>query len=394
MSLNFVNTFAALVKEFYQDDTISNTINNTTPLLNMVPKDKSFVGDPYVVPVRLANTQNIGVSDALVFGNTGSSTQQRATVQATTQYGLVTITRQTMKVSENNVGAFAQAVKFEIESMVREFARNLNRQLYGDGSGDLSPTAFTAINTAGNNFTVVPASLFNFEVGMLVQFVDNANALTSATVFGITAIDLTTGVVTVTGAVPALSVNAVRPGAANAEMTGLAAITDNTVTPLYGISGTTYNRWNAISFGTSGTLSSDIDSAMAQIGKNGGKADLIMCSFDTWTKIVAELQLQKRYNEPPLKGGDATVNFRGVYFVGPYGDAMVYPDQHCPDSAIYVLDTKGLVLVSRGGSEWFREDGTILLRDANADSYSARYGSYCNLMCTARNAQAKIVGPF
>ena len=46
------------------------------------------------------------------------------------------------------------------------------------------------------------------------------------------------------------------------------------------------------------------------------------------------------------------------------------------DDRMYFVNTNFITAHHRPDFGWFKDDGTVLLRDASSDSYSARYGGY------------------
>jgi len=54
----------------------------------------------------------------------------------------------------------------------------------------------------------------------------------------------------------------------------------------------------------------------------------------------------------------------------------VFPERFVEDDRMYFINDNFVTGYHRPGFGWFDDDGTVLLRDASTDSYSARYGGY------------------
>ena len=58
---------------------------------------------------------------------------------------------------------------------------------------------------------------------------------------------------------------------------------------------------------------------------------------------------------------------------GPIG---IFPERFVEDDTIYLLNDSHIHMYHRPDFGWFDDDGTVFLREANSDSYEARYGGY------------------
>ena len=84
---------------------------------------------------------------------------------------------------------------------------------------------------------------------------------------------------------------------------------------------------------------------------------------------------QKVYNLPN-KNIKGNLSFQGVEFMSTRGPIGIFVDRFCEDDRIYFLNDNFIERHHRPDFGWFDDDGTVFLRETDADDYEARYGGY------------------
>lgn len=383
----------AILKENYNEDVISSTIPARTVLLQKIPKFTDFTGDAYVQPVKTANSQSHRAGG--LPATASNTTTKKFSMTTSKNYAIIDVDRELILASENDVGAFARGVDFEVRGAVEEMARQLNRQLYGRRDGFLGQVT---VDNGSASYTVT--NIDNFEVGMTI---DGYDALTggsqdanSRVIQSVTKTGTGTGTIVVDTDDAAVDTNTrfFREDSRGSEIAGLRDWVANTSSTgwsatLFGVDrSTSYRTQGNIIDGSTGTLIDLMNQGMLDVAKEGGSVDCIVTSFLQYRELINQLETTKQHYAPVSMG---ELGFKGIEIVGPYGRAEVYPDYFCPVDEMYLLTSSSFKFVSRGPlAQWADEDGRILLR-STSDTYQGRLISYSNLLCLApiHNAQIK-----
>jgi len=162
-----------------------------------------------------------------------------------------------------------------------------------------------------------------------------------------------------------------------AEAQGLSGVLMATSGTLYGL--TVQRRWQAtqVDAGASGIVVDMMNDVMLQVEQAFGESpNMIVCNYNQYRKILAQLEDQKRYNLPN-KNIKGHLGFSGVEYMGTSGSVGIFVDRFCPEDKIFFLNDKHIHRYHRpGGVEWFQDDKTVFLRTVDEDVLEARYGGY------------------
>jgi hypothetical protein len=179
--------------------------------------------------------------------------------------------------------------------------------------------------------------------------------------------------VTAAGATDAISLTGV---GATSEMNGLELITANTGS-LENIDPASNSIWKGNVFGDDASPVAlkeiDMQNAIDAAEEKGGKIDLIVTSFQGYSKFASLLMDQKRFSSPSvtkLKGGFSFID---------YNDIPLVKDRHCQRNStstrMYFLSLKSLGLYRMADFEWAQEDGAVLARQVGASAQEAYEGT-------------------
>lgn len=386
----------------------ANMYNSANVLEGRIKKSNDFFGKQMNVETQLSFAGGYGAK-LLPQGN--PSLVEQAVITAKKHYSRVFVDREGLKAASSSKGAFQTYLAFPVKKTVEDFMRNMSRVLFSDGTGVLGrgdgATNVTLVPAAGS----VPAhyvvtlrasdwNVSNFEEKSIVQVVTGLNAGDN---LGGTAEggDSTTNLLTILEVVPAsrqiklVGTSAVlaayvagpAPMATTAglvpqrsylfEAQGLKGALMATSGTLYGL--TVQRRWQAtqVNAGAAGVVVDMLNEVMLKVEQSSGESpNMIICNYNQYRKLLAQMEDQKRYNLPN-KNVKGHMGFSGIEYMGTSGSVGIFVDRFCDEDKIYFLNDKYIHRYHRpGGAEWFQDDKTVFLRTADEDILEARYGSY------------------
>lgn len=382
-------TASALLKEIYEDG-IRKQINEEVVILRRIERSSNGVtnevGGRYATfPIHTRRNAGIGARNEMeALPTPGQQGHNAGRIGLKYLYGGIRLSGQAMKLAETNKQSFASVLDREVSGLKDDVVKDLNRQVYGAGTGVLGTTT-TAVT--GNAFVVADAMYF--QLGMQVDVI-TTGTITSPTVKAsnrqVTNIDTSTNTVTLDGAAitGAIGDMFVRTGSVNREWTGLSAIVKATGT-LYNIDPTLEPIWkaNVDSPGAARPLSEGLMITMAdQIRANGSYPTVIVGNLGVRRAYFNLLSQQRQYvNTTDFEGG-----FKGLSFTTDKGDIPMISDTDAPKNTLYFLNEKELTIYREADWSWMDEDGSRWSRVQGFDAYEATLYQYSELATHRRNS--------
>jgi hypothetical protein len=312
-------------------------------------------------PVHVRRNAGIGSrleSEALP--NPGQQGYASAQLQLKSAYGAIELTGQALDMADSDTKAFAKSVDEEMERLRTDLKKDMNRQIYGDGTGAISAVKTT--NAATTVIAVNDARLF--QIGEIIDIVTlpSTVAVSGRTV---NAVDLTAGANTVTISGANVSVTAgqilVRSGSLNREITGFGAIVRDTGT-LYNINPATEPEWKSevdANGGVGRPLSEGLMVTMAdRVRTRGGKTTVIFQSLGVRRAYFNLLsQMRSIVNTTDFEGG-----FKGLSFTTDVGEIPVVADVDAPLGTQYFINEDALTWYRHAEWDWLDKDGSMWSR--------------------------------
>jgi hypothetical protein len=420
MSAQFANSSnqIAALKELYTNDKdyMKDLVYKENPFLALVPKNESpdgFAGKYIPVPLEYGTPQ--GRSHA--FANAQS--QQTATslasffVYVISDYQLVTITNLLMEQTKSSAGAFVDAAKLQIDGGIRNITNNIAMELFGSGTASRGTIGTATLSGGSNAMSIVLSNaqqIVAFEVGMTLACsaaATDGGAPSTQGTMSVTGVDRSTGTISGTSSTTLsstltefaaghfLSIAGDVPagGAANTgsflALSGIAAWVPTTApgsTPFWGVDRSADVtrlggcRYDARSY----TIEEGMTNALAFLNREGGRPDLCVMDFASYSALVNSLGAKVQYVQ--VNHDEVEVAFEGITFQSAYGRVTVLADRSCPPATAYLLTMSTWKLRSLGKVPHiltYGMEGLEGLRVGNADALEIRIGYYGNLICSA-----------
>ena len=358
-------------------------VNYDVVLLDLLDKDQdSVVGKNFTIPLHVGGNEGFAsVAEGGTLPTAGAQQYKETIVPMRYIYSTIEITGPTIKAAKSDAGAFVRAVDSEMKGAAKDFKRQLNRMFWNDGTGILTVCGTTTAST-----TVVVASTKYLRPGMAIDVIVSADGTTgtgavarsvvsvaSATTFVISGAAITTD------ATFAVYIS----GSRNIEVMGLQGICSATST-IQGLAPGTYAWWKATVLANAGTPRAITEGLMQTAidtteTSSDGTTKAILTSFGVRRAYQALLTTNRRYEATlDLKGGRKALDYNGLPLIA---------DKDAPTGKVFFLDTDYLKVYQLSDIDWMSEDGAILSRVANKDSYGAVLYRYLELGCSSRNSQ-------
>lgn len=384
-----LTTADKILKVVYEDK-IRAQINSKTKLLQRIDKNSTSTVSGKYVDIALHVGRNSGIGarrENETLPSAGNQSYTDARISLKYLYGRVQLSGPSIELVDKNYNSFASLMEQETTRLADDLRVDLNRQLYGNGTGLIGTTSTVGATTT----PTISAGLANFQVGMVVDVYTAANFASEGAVKAtvtVTAVGTTT--VTVSASTTFAAGDCfVRTGNLNREITGLGAIVlDSGI--LENVDPSSFPVWKSTvnaNGGTPRTLGESMMITMSdQIVALGSDPKVIITSLGVRRAYFNLLEQQREFsNTTRLTGG-----FGGLAFMTDDGEIPVVSDKDCPAGTMYFLDTDHLKVYDDGDWSWLDRMGSKWVQVPNTDAFSATIYRYMELATDRRNAHGVI----
>lgn len=392
-----MTTVSAILKEIYEGQ-VQEQLNNDVVALRRIERSSEGitqeVGGRYVTfPIHTKRNSGIGARNELeALPTAGQQGTAAARVGLKYLYGVLRMSGQTLKLADKNFQAFSSALDMEMNGIKADLAKDLNRQVYGAGTGVLSTADAIGAGALNNNpFNVANNNNIKYlELGMQVDIYASDLTTLKASNRQITAIDTSGFGFTFDGAVQATAIGdvAVRTGSISREITGFASLVNNNT--LFNINPASEPKWAAVLDANGGTNRALSEGLMIlnvdRCRTNGGSPSVMFSGLGVRRAYFNLLSQQRRYQGTTEFAG----GFSGLAFTTDKGDIPFVVDVDCPDNTIYGIDEKNVKVYRENDFEFMDYDGSKWQRVVGYDAYEATLYSYQELGIHRRNTHFKI----
>ena len=398
MALNLTTADSAL-KEDYQP-AIREQLNQEIMMLNQIESNSRDVeGRRAVLSIHTGRNSGVGArAESGTLPTAGNQSYAEERVSLKYNYGRIQITGPVIRAMKSDSGSFVRAIESEVNGVVTDLKRDVNRQIFNDSNGTIAQCA--SVSSADVTLTTPSATqLRQLEIGSKVDIGTTTSPTDHANGSEITAINTSTGVITLSPAASAgvgASDFVFRHGAkstsagATYELTGLQAIVNDSGT-LFNINPASVTDWVSTVDGNSGTNRAATDnlfeSVIDEIFLDSGQAPTFIVTTPAVRRnYAAQLKAQKRFTDTTtLKGGFSalTVDAGNV-------SLPLAVDRDCPSNTAFLLKTDQIMQHQSSDWEFMDEDGSVLSRVSATDAYEAVLFKYHELTTDRRNVHGRI----
>ncbi len=391
MAQNLTNFDEALKIDYLP--VIRKQLNDSTYLLVKLQRNERDVsGKRWQLTAHYQRNTGVGAGSETGLPTAGEQKYKNPYGNVRYNRGRISISGPVMKASRSDTGSVVQALDSETEGVTRDLKKELNYQVYNDGTATRAvvngdPGTGTTLTVDG------PDTRYLFDG----QKIDILNPSGGAVRTGSSAITITT-VDTTTACTMSAALNAavadndlvIRTGATDGagtsyEITGLKGLIDDGtyVATLHNIIRANFPWWKCSTYtndDNSGTLRNLtltlIQNGMSAVEKSGGKVDLIVSDIDARDAYVALCVADKRYvNTLKLDGG-----FTALEYSGGGKTAAWLADPDCQPNTLFFVDLDRLQIMQMSDWDWMDADGAVLSRVSNSDAYEAVLFWYSELV--------------
>ena len=360
----------ATLKEVYEGD-VRRQLQDEIVALKRITRTSDGVSNEtngkYVTfPVHVRRNGGLGSrNEAEALPTAGQQGYAAARLALKSDYMGIELTGHAIDMSDSNPKAFAKSLDEEMERSRVDFKKDLNRQIYGNGSG-----AITTVRAAGTGVNVIPVvDARLFWAGSHVVDIVTAPSTVAVTARTVVAVDTTPGAntITISGATVNVSVGQLITisGSVNREITGLGAIVANSGV-LYNINPATEPEWTSEVDSNGGTPRALSEGLMIRlvdrIRRRGGKTSLILTDDGSYRAYWSLLsQLRGFTNTTKFDGG-----FTGLSFHAGDQDIPLVSDYDAPLGVMHFLNEDDITFYRDEDIHWLDRDGTILKQKTDA----------------------------
>jgi hypothetical protein len=372
-------------------------LRDKTPALDFIQSSASNItrnGKEVVFDTHVGRNQGIGARDIREkLPTAGAQKYKQAHLYLKNLYGSIEVDGQLFEQAAEDYQAFINVVDNEIKGLRRDLAVDMNRQIYGNGTGTIG----VVTGTATASLTVEFDSVHYIDYGMVLDVLDASGAFAQLhNEVSVVSVDMATNIVTFDTALTVAAGDIIvrasnTTNSYNKELTGLSAIISATGS-LHEIDPADTPVWSSTevtlgSEGTPGTLTElDLISLVQKVDKQGGDVDVFLASPGVYNAYWNLLQSFRQFtNTASLTGGQRSFSFEAlgkpIKFVSDYA---------APKGTLFALSSNELVLNRKKDWSWMDRDGSMWSRVTDTDAYEARYYMYAELGTYRRNAHAKL----
>lgn len=387
-----------------------------TVLLDNIKKDADIevFNNSFYAPIRTA--RHGGVTNLANGGSklvSGGATIGSANTGVKILTGTFDIQKLTIDATSATKQSVTKALSFQATSLASDFARNVNRQLYGDGFGIVSEVAGS---TNGTTITIQNPSASDQDTrlinaygtvngdinankyltpGMIIGFgsaaADGAGTVASVSGSTVTFSGFTSAGSAFTANHPIYILDGDGAGAGTSEITGLrAALSTTTGTNTYAGVARNVIGWTPQTDTAAQSLTLSLMESLYISAKEIGQMEdkyAIFVNKTLYRKYGDILTSMRRQTNPTdnLLGG-----WPGLDFQMGAGKVGVFIDYDVPDGEVLILNMDTWVMAQVSDMNWAEnpESGT-LLRRADYLTYQASMVWFMNILCTAPGANAR-----
>lgn len=399
----------AILKEYYIPG-IRDLLNSRTVALKLLKRAERWTmsGQYANVPLRIGRNEGLGhIAERGALPDPGTQQYDRAQYWLTYFYGRIKFSGPSVDATENSEGSYLEIMDAEATGLAQDMARELNRVVYGDGSGRLcaiisSGTVTTATCTYPGGFANTGPGTQYLREGMRVAIINTTSTPVILATRTITTVTRSTNTVTFDSSVAWAGVTAAYLVRASnttpalgdtswlTEPWGFAAIfsEDNpyragaTTEYLGQINRSNVPAWRAIQLDNGGSAvpfyPSYLQKGLDDVAQQGdGNVSTFLMSYGLRLSYLDTFSGGRTYPE--------TMDFDGGFRTLSYAGRACVPDRDMTRGWIYGVDWDVVRFLFGKDFDFMDKDGSYLHRLPNEDAYQATIYRYHQVVTDAPN---------
>ncbi len=371
----------------------------------------TFINNTFYAPIR--SSKQSGVTNLANDASqlvTGSASLGQAQVGVKIMTGTFDITKLVIEATKSTKGAVENQLTFQAKTLTKDYARNINRQMFSDGFGIVSEVAGSA---SGSTFTIQNVTSSDQDTRTVDNFgsvngdIAPNEYLVAGQIIGIgstpaigTISSISGSTVTLTAGTASAANNPIYildgDGAGNgsSEMAGVrAALSSSTGTSLYASVARSTPTWTPQFDNAAESLTvSKMEKMYIQARKYSMPGDryAIFVNMTLYQKYGDLLTaLRREVNETDLLGG-----WTGINFAAGAGKVGVFLDFDVPDGEVEIINFDSWTLCQVSDMGWMEDPGNgggALFRKVGYLTYQATMAWFANVLCLAPAANGRLV---
>lgn len=378
------------------EPTIKSIIDESTILLRFAQRrQRKFNGKQFEIALNIGHNQGIGARSE--FGDLPAAGQEdysRAKFTPADNWAQMKFSQRLLQMAKSDKGALKDALTTESDGLIKSIRQDLNRQLFGDGTGKLATLGTTTAST-----TVTCTSTKFIKVNMRVDILVISTGAVLAADRKVTAVDPDVSFTIDGAAVTTSSTHGVyragnTVGTTNYEFTGLGGMvkatgTFGTLAP----STAGLEQWFSTVKTAVGNLADENMQATwdapAERGVDSSTDRLLIGTYGTRRNYGKLLQAQRRFNVGTTKASHPTLAGGGF-------DSLEY---NGTDFVVDRMQTSGRIdYIDREAFEYlvlaqgFKNDDGNMLKDDGGTGYKAPYYVMSTVGSSNRGAHSAQTG--
>lgn len=398
-----LTTLSNIMKEFYLGP-IQDQFNNEILVTQLLPTDsENLEGLEAVIPLHTGRSGGIGARAELgTLPTAGNQGYKQAKYDLKYHYARIQVSGPAISKTKSDAGAFAQALKEELNRIKDDVMMDFARQLYGDGTAQIatiSAGATSATQTLTSDEALQKGFIY---VGMVLDGGTAASPNGSFSAKAVTDVDVANKQITLESSVTTTTsdklfrsgnaLNATTIYEMDAGLQKLIATAANTVG---GLDSTAAGNkiWQNLADTTGGAISlSALLTNSNKVNNAGGRADqMAVITSPGITRRLFEtddFKTQVRFvNSETLRGG-----FDALSFGAGAGTYKLYADRLAPFGKVHFVHKPHFRLFSPADWDFLSRDGLTIRWVTDVDAFQSVLFRYANLGTDRRNTSLVMSG--
>lgn len=397
MAILDVSALTAVLKQKYSSKKVKTITYKSNPFWAMCPKSTDFGGINKVIALRDGTPQGRSALFSSAQTYVTPSNYQRFVITRQKDYALAVISGEAIRASKGNENALVQGMEQEIDGALITAKRSLAVSAWHNGGGARGQIS-TGSSVSSTTITLSNlADVTNFEVGMTLQSATTDGTTGSVNPGYVTLVGLDRDLGTLTTSVAwnsgipsvATSNYIFQHGDFGAMFSGIPAwvpVTAPSSTAFFGLD-RTVDVTRLAGVRVSSTAGAPIEETLvelaARITAEGGTPDTAFLNPRDYSNLIKALGSKVEYETVP-SFDMPQIGFKAAVVMGPGGPIKVVHEINAPRGYCWMMTMDTWEFNSLGEAPGIlEEDGQMILRRYNDDSYEIRIGTYGQFSCSA-----------